>query len=149
MNQIVRDKPLQSNCWISIHDKRMTSIVCNDESILLYFADGFTLIEDDQIVAIPKGYIELSDCSPDNFNCIIIKRRKSKKGARLYGKSISLVELGKMLAKKRKSVEIYLEQYDFNLMHWRGEFFPCKKRGLADCIVIEAMDFFTMTYHWD
>lgn len=149
MEQIKRDDPLYSGRWVSIHDKKITAIECNEKSVVFHFANGFDLIDNDQVVSTKNGRIELRGCNSDEFDCHIIRRKTSRKGAKLYGKPISLAALGELLSQKEKTVEIYLELYDVNFMHLRGELCPYKKHGLSDCVVIETMDFFPMTYYWE
>lgn len=149
MEQLKRDTPAHSGRYISIGDMHITSIVCKENSVEFHFKDGFTLVDGNNVTETKRGYIELSGCNSDDFSCYIIKRKVSPKGVKSRGKPISLIELGKMLSKTGESVEVYLELYDIVFTHWRGEWCPYKKRGLTDCVVIETMDFFPMTYYWE
>lgn len=149
MEQLVKEMPSNSGRWISLHDKNITSIVCNENSVQFYF-DEFTLVDGDNVTYTKGGYIELSDCNADEFSCYIIRRKTSPKGAKSYGKPIFLKELADMISEKDKSIELFLELYECNYFHWRGEFFPYdKKHRLSDLVIIETMDFFPMTYYWE
>ena len=149
MKQIKRDTPAIADRFISLHDKEITRIACGENSVVFYFDEGFTLVENGQAVSTKSGSVAFEGCNAEEFSCSIIKRKATRKGAKLYGTPISLAELGKMLSQKERSVEIYLELYDVNHTHWRGELCPYKKRGLSDCVVIEMMDFVPMRYCWE
>lgn len=149
MKQLKRESPVKTDRWISIHDKKITQIVCDEDSVEFQFKDGFNLIEGNSIHSTKTGCIKLSGCDFNDFSCCIIRRKSSRKGAKLYGRPISLEELGELLSKKGKSVEVFLELYDSNFLYWRGALCPYNKRGLSDWVVIETMDFFPMTYEWE
>ena len=146
------DAPSHSGFWVSLCDRRITSIECHESSVIFHFADGFTVVDNDKVTTSKIGKVELVGCSSDDFSCYIIKRKTSRAGTLSRGKPISLEKLGQILSQKEKSIEIYLELYDMCFFHWRGEYAPYQKkrfRHRSDCIVIEAMDFFPMTYNWE
>ena len=152
MEQLKRNTPAHFDRYISIGDMHITSIVCKENSVEFHFKDGFTLVDGNNVTETKRGYIELSGCDADEFSCYIIKRKASPKGAKSRGEPISLIELSDLLSKTGKSVEVYLELYNHSFLHWRGEFFPYRRRHhhrLSDRVVIETMDFFPMTYYWE
>ena len=140
MQQLKKERPDCAGRWISLHDKRITSIVCNENSVQFYF-DEFTLVDGDNVTYTKKGYIELSDCNADEFSCYIIRRKTSPKGAKSYGKPISLEKLANIISKNDKSIELFVELYDNVFFHWRGTFLPYDKHRLSDYIIIETNDF--------
>lgn len=138
-----------SSRFVSLHDKRITQIVCAENSVEFHFENGFSLVDGNNTTSTKSGYVRLCGCSSDDFCCSIIKRKASRKGAKLHGKPISLKELGDLLSENKKSIEIFLELYNNNCLYWRGDLYPYKKRGLNDWVIIEIMDFFSMTYDWE
>lgn len=153
MKRLRRENPSFSEPYIGIEDKTITKIVCNENSVEFHFGDGFDLIENGEVTTTRQGYIELEGCDADDFDCNIIKRRPSRKGAKLRGEPISLEELSEML-KHGDSVEIFLELYGSNYLYWRGELSPHNMmnryiRRLAPWVTIETMDFSTMTFTWE
>ncbi len=134
---------------VSICDAQIDAIICSDSSVRFVFSKGFSVIADGKTEICSYGYIELSDCEADEFDCYIIHRESSPAGARLNGEPISLVELASMLEPEESLVEIFLELYDFNYLYWRGVLLPHKEQGLSDNVVIEASGCFPMTYWWE
>lgn len=134
---------------VSICDAQIDAIICSDSSVRFVFSKGFSVISDGKSEICSYGYIELSDCEADEFDCYIIHREPSPAGARLNGEPISLVELASMLEPEESMVEIFLELYDFNYLYWRGVLLPHKEQGLSDNVVIEASGCFPMTYWWE
>lgn len=149
MKQLKRGSPANADRWVSLHDKRITKIVCEEDRVMFHFKDGFTVIEGNSANATKTGRLTLSGCDHDEFSCWIVRRKASRKGSKCYGKPVSLRELGELLSEKGKAIEIYLELYDANFLHWRGALCPYNKRDLSDLVVIETMDFFPMTYEWE
>ena len=77
----------------------------------------------------------------------VIARRPTRQGAKLYGRPVCLEGLNKILASKNLYVEIFLELYGINHLHWRGELLPYKKitrKQLAPLVTIDTMDSFPM-----
>lgn len=134
---------------VSICDAQIDAIICSDSSVRFVFSKGFSVISGGKTEICSHGYIELSDCEADEFDCYIIHRESSSAGARLNGEPISLVELASMLEPEESMVEIFLELYDFNYFYWRGVLLPHKEQGLSDNVVIEASGCFPMTYWWE
>lgn len=151
MNLLKRESPINGDRWVSLHDARLTQIVYCENAVVFCFEEGFSLIENGQCYKANKGIVELSECNFSDFSCMLFKRRTTKKGAKLYGKPISLEELNKKLVSEKKYMELFIELYDFNHSYWRGELLPhkCIFKRLAPLITIEAMDFFPMTYSWE
>lgn len=134
---------------ISICDCQVDAIECFDTTIRFVFSKGFSVISHDKVVKSASGYIELSGCDSDEFNCYIVHRTPSPSGAQLYGEPISLIELANILSSEDRKVEIFLELYDFNYLYWRGVLLPHKEQGLSDNVVIETSGSFRMTYFWE
>lgn len=152
MNRLIREAPTKGNQWVSIHDMHISQILCRDNSVVFCFNEGFNLIEDGRLLRKSCGSIELVGCNPAELSCNIIKRIPSKKGEKLCGKPISPEELNKLLANKRKYIEVILELYDINCLYWRGEILPynrIQKKRLMPYVTIEVMDFFPMIYSWE
>lgn len=152
MNQLKRESPIQGEPWISIHDMHISQIICREKSVVFYFENGFDLIDNGQLIHKSKGRIELLGCNSSDLSCNIIKRRATRNGEKLYGRSASLEEINQMISKGKKIVEIFLELYDFNHFYWRGELLPynrISKHLLAPIVTFETMGFFPMIYSWE
>ena len=134
---------------VSICDAQIDTIICSDNSVRFVFTKGFSVIFDGKSEKCSYGYIELSDCEADEFECYIIHRDPSPVGAQINGEPISLAELSNMLEQEDSKVEIFLELYDFNFLYWRGVLLPHKAQGLSDHVIIEASGRFAMTYWWE
>lgn len=134
---------------VSICDAQINAIICSDSSVRFVFSKGFSVISDGKSEICSYGYIELSGCEADGFDCYIIHREPSPTGARINGEPVSLVELASMLEPEESMVEIFLELYDFNYLYWRGVLLPHKEQGLSDNVVVEASGCFPMTYWWE
>lgn len=141
MEQLERGSPAKGDRWVSLHDKRITKIVCDEDRVVFHFKEGFTVIQGNSANVTKTGRLTLSGCGPDEFSCWIVRRKTSRKGSKCYGKPISLRELGELLSEKGKTIEVFFELYDANFLHWRGALCPYNKRGLSDLVVIETMDF--------
>lgn len=134
---------------VSICDAQIDAIICSDNSIRFVFPRGFSVISGDKVEVSSYGYIELSDCDADEFNCHIVQRKFTPSGARLNGEPISLIGLANILKQKERKIEILLELYDFNYLYWRGVLLPHKEQGLSDNVVIEASGCFPMAFYWE
>lgn len=137
---------------MSIHDKTVTKIVCESNSVEFYFADGFDRVDGDTSSTISKGKIKFESCTPNDFFCYIIQRHPSAFGERFRGREISIYKLSRMLKEGKASIQIYVELYDYNRIYWRGELHftkPNRFRRLPTVVVIDSMDFFPMVYSWE
>ena len=141
--------PAYTQQKVSICDAPIDDIFCGEDIVRFNFPNGFYLIKDDEVVLSGSGCIEFKECSDDCFSCYIIKRKRSKKGARCRVVPISLTELSKKLHRGNKSIELFSELYGFSSMHWRGTIVPYKKRGLSDLVVIETIDQISMCYKYE
>lgn len=148
MGHWVRKSQFNFNKWISLHDRKVTGIECKENSVEFMFDDGFDLIDGESCINVKPGRVELEECNSNEFRCYIIERQVSENGAILNGKAISLNELSKLISKER-TLEIHVELYDSDYMHFRGAFFPYEGRSLSTVVVIETNDFFQMNYRWD
>ena len=152
MNRLIREAQTHGERWISIHDAHISQILCQEHSVVFCFNDGFDLIENGQLERKLHGHIELLNCNSSDFSCNVIARRPTRQGAKLYGRPVCLEGLNKILASKNMYVEIFLELYGINHLHWRGELLPYKKitrKQLAPLVTIDTMDSFPMIYSWE
>lgn len=152
MNQLIRETQAHGARWISIHDAHLSQILCQEDSVVFCFEDGFNLVENGKLVRKLHGRIELLECNSSEFSCNIIKRKTSRQGAKLYGRPVCLEELNNTLVTKKMYVEVFLELYGANHLHWRGELLPYRKNNkkhLAPLVTIDTMDFFPMIYLWE
>jgi len=148
MKTVYENFQSHTNRRISICDAQINTIVCTENVVQFHFFEGFWLIDNNQVSPTKAGYIELVDCNADEFNCHLIRRKATPKGAKLYGLPLSLNELNNLLTQKNRKIEINMELYDFNSLHWRGTLLPYKKRGLSDYVIIETTGCFPITYSW-
>lgn len=132
-----------------ICDAHMDAISFSTGSIRFVFSKGLSKVTCDEVETEGKGYIELMDCDAEEFSCYFVQREPTSAGAQIYGKPISLVELANMLSSEESKIEIFLELYDFNYLHWRGVLLPHKNGNLSNHIIIETSGRFTMICCWD
>lgn len=134
---------------VSICDACIGSIQHLENAIRFIFPEGFFIVSDDEVIKSSFGYIELSDCTANDVFCYFFRRSPSPQGAILQGDPLSTVELAELLERKDHILEIFMELYDFNCLHWRGVLLPCTTEGLSDHVTIEAYGEFLVTYFWE
>ncbi len=132
-----------------ICDAQIDEIICNENMVRFVFSKGFYVVEKNKVELTSKGDIEFLDCSSDEFICYILQREPTQLGAKVYGQPISLADLANMLIEKNQKIELFLELYDFNFLHWRGTLLPHKAEGLSDNVIIETSGCFSITYSWE
>lgn len=144
----VRNFQSNFNKWISLHDRKVTKIECKESSVVFMFDNGFDLIDGEKCINVKSGYVEIENCTSNDFRCYVIERQTSPSGAIFNGKPMSLSELSKLISKER-TLELHVELYDSDYMHFRGAFFPYEGHSLSTIVVIETNDFFQMNYYWN
>lgn len=149
MQHIYNNFPSHSEKRFSICDTIIDKITCINDTVRFSFSNGFYLLENGQVTISKAGIVELQHCDSQEFSCQIFKREVSPHGAVLFGQPISLDDLGTLLEREAKKIEIHLELYDFNYMYWRGTLLPYKEEGLSDWVVIETCGCFPMIFLWE
>lgn len=134
---------------ISICDQIIDQIIYGENSVAFHFAKGFYYCHEGRITATATGCITLESCTPDEFTCYLINPCFSQDGAKLVGTPLHLENLADYLTSENRQIEIYLELYDFNFLHWRGVLKPYNDSGLSDRIIIELAGDFPITYTWE
>lgn len=138
--------------WVSLHDMKITRIIIEKNSVVFFFDEGFDYIKEGVLIHTKKAAVKFDHCNSFDFSCNLVRRRISPKGSLLHGQSLSLEKLNRILLKKRKHVELFLELYDINHVYWRGELLPGPKSGfkrLAPVVTIELVNIPHITYLWD
>lgn len=133
----------------SLCDCTIDKIICNEDSIKFVFSKGFFAVEAGGVASCSSGYVELNNCNPNELSCYIINRKPTQKGAQLLGIPLSIVDLADLLATNERGIEIYLELYDFNYLHWRGVLLPHNSNKLSDNVLIETCGSFPITFSCD
>lgn len=133
---------------ISICDSQIDAIICSDNNVRFVFSKGFFVCSGDTHTMCSCGFVELSNCDADEFDCHIVHREPTPVGARLVGTPISLIELASILEHEERRIEVFLELYDFNYLYWRGTLLPHSAQGLSDNVVIEISGCFPMSFGW-
>jgi len=131
---------------ISICDAIIDKIIYNEVCVKFVFSDGFYIVGEDE--KCTEAYIEIKNCLPDDFSCYSIKRTSTKDGAKVTGTPIALETLSSLLELNKCRIELFLELYDVNYLHWRGVLLPYKEDDLSDHIVIEICGTYPVTYSW-
>lgn len=149
MKQLEKTKPFDYNKWVSIHDKKITEIICGEHFVQFVFKNGFDLIDKENVSTVCNGRITMKNCTANDFKCKIITTRTSKSGLKIFGHAIPMEKINDMLSNKKCEIEIYLELYDFNFMYWRGTIRSNDKKKRNKIITIETNDFFPIIYSWD
>ena len=149
MGTLLKDTPHGGARWISLHDKELSAIDIELDSVCLRFRDGFDLIEDGQLKHFPSGRMILNGCPEGEVNCYIVDRTACESGMRFQGRELSMSELACMLRQETVSVEIFKEIYNDDTIHLRGEMLPYAQEGLSVLVVIETAGWFPITYEWD
>ena len=129
-NQLIIGPEINGDRWVSIHDMHIYHIFCRDNSVVFWFKEGFDLVENGLAHKTNNGYIELRGCEPSDLECMIFRRKQTKKGERVYGKPVSIEKLNKMLLKKNQCIEVFFELYDADTVYWRGELYPYPKNRI-------------------
>ena len=132
-----------------ICDSTIDEIICSEDSVRFVFSKGFYVIDEGVLFSCSYGYVELGNCSPSEISCHIIKREPTQEGAKLLGIPISIVELANVLSVEKQEIELYLELYDFNYLHWRGVLLPYNSHALSDNILIETCGSFPIIFCWE
>lgn len=148
MKQRYENYPQGKEKKYSICDARIDEILITDCAVRFVFSQGFYVIQNEEITKVGYGYLELTDCEPEDFFCKNIKRMKTRRGPVEIALPISLEALSKMLGKGDKSIEITLELYDFNYLYWRGTLFPHKKGCVSNHFEIETGETYPMTVYY-
>ena len=141
--------PPYSERNFSISDSYIGRIDIENDCVRFCFPNGFFCVDHGKIRKTNSSYIEIDDCDADEFNCYYFNREKSENGAILYGQPISLSELGLMLIKTGSKLEVYLELYDFDFLHWRCILVPYQPDGLSSRIDIEISGHYPFAYYWE
>ena len=151
MNNLRKETYVHSQPWISLHDKRITRIECDNQSVVFHFDEGFDLVDNDAVVRLNHGRVKLIGCKLEEISCHIIKRRFTDKGEVLHGKPMSIKALNRLLMCEGKYVEVFGELYNYNLIHWRCELCSYSQKEnmhISPYVIIET-DFFPIEYSWD
>jgi hypothetical protein len=130
----------------SICDSRIYRIDSGVDSTRFYFSGGYFEAENGQVNGGNEGYVELQNCSSDEFTCVLFRRKASNRGALLAGVPISLAELNHLLQERKVWLEPYLELYDFNYLYWRGSLLPNTSEELSDRVDIEIEGQYTIKF---
>ena len=120
----------------SICNARIDEIQHTHSTVRFVFSKGFKVVENGNSVSASFGYIELSNCSIDNFSCHLVNRRKTKHGSMQMSYPISLDKMNNTMLRRQQEIEIYLELYDPNYLLWRGRIFPLNERGYNEYVEI-------------
>lgn len=132
-----------------ICDAKIDLIACQEKTVRFVFSKGFHLVSCDNIQLASTGSIEISNCAANDFSCHVVHRETTPFGAKLFSEPIPLHELARIVNESGRQIEIFLELYDFNCLHWRGVLLPYNMQGLSDHVVIEICGCFPMTYFWE
>lgn len=146
MRQTYNQYPSHNDKRFCICDSQIDSIILENNTVRFLFSNGYYGFDHGQITPTSPGYIEFADCDPSEFTCYIIERSPSEMGAKMVGYPISLENLVYLLTEEERKVEIFLEMYDFNYLHWRGVLLPYRDQGLSDIITIEISGCYPMSY---
>ena len=149
MGTLLRETPRNKSQWISLHDKVMSEIVIEADSVQFCFRDGFDLIDDGQLKTLTDGTMVINGCSEDDINCYIIESVASERGLRFQGREFRLNELATLLRQEHAAIEVYKEIYDENTIHLRGEWLPYGQYRHWKSVVIETAGWFPIRYGWD
>ena len=151
MTQFVKKKILYDETFVSLHDARFNHVYYHEGSVFFEFSDGFSVIEKGVLSKVTYGRVEFAGVNFEDLFCHIFKRKKSKKGSRLIGNPITPEELDKYLSKNGWKVELVLELYDSNHIHWRGIIVPSKmsRKHLSTLVTIDLMDCCPIIYSWE
>lgn len=140
--------------WVSVHDMRVTEVVCGDGFAELRFAEGFVVVRNGEPERTASGSIRLDGCAPEDISCYLIHKCPTRRGLKLRGREITLQALGDMLGRSYAALELFDEHFDGGL-YLHGTLYPTKPsifkifRTLGVDVIIKTDGFFPVTYSWE
>jgi len=134
---------------ISLHDAIISGLDIHENSLEIRFCDGFTIVDSNSAKWTNESAVLVKPCVTSDITCRIVKRIASPIGELSFGKPIDLYSISKRMKQNKLKIQIEEELYGYHHIYLRGTVEPCKRYGLADYIIIEIADNFTLEYFWN
>lgn len=150
MIEVLEQYPASTTYNYCLCDHIIDRITITSEAVTFSFPNGFSLLNDKEMIISGSGSVRVIGCSPqEGINCWIIRRRATKQGAKLYGKPVSLSKLSELLEKKKLKIEIFCEMYEQHRLYWKGVLLPSNNLRLSTLVIFESVNDYKIEYSWN